>query len=171
MRYFKMILILFFIYIFNMEVFIRNHDYVISLDESIFYNYNEIMSCVNTKENNFNSSLETFFGSITAYDPACYGCIGITASGYDVRDTIYYYDNDYGWVRIIAADPSFKFGTIIKISNVPYYENFITIVLDRGSSIGFNKFSQVDLLFSDVSLAYAFGKHDGVQFDVLRYGY
>ena len=106
---------------------------------------------------------------MSLYVSYCEGCIGITASGYDVRNTIYYEDSEYGIVRIIAADPSLPFGTIIKISNIG--EEIIAIVLDRGGSIGFNNFSQADLLSLNEPVAYKFGKKNNAKFEVLRYGF
>ena len=38
--------------------------------------------------------LEVFYGTITSYVSYCEGCIGITASGYDVTNTIYYGTQD-----------------------------------------------------------------------------
>lgn len=113
--------------------------------------------------------LDVFYGSITSYVSYCEGCIGITASGYDVRNTIYYEDNDYGVVRIIAADSSIPFGTIIKISDIG--EDLTAIVLDRGGAIGFNNFSQADLLSLNEDIAYSFGKKNNAKFEVLRYGF
>lgn len=167
MKYFRVAFILFFLYVLNIKVFIKNYDYVISFYDSGLYNYLEVEKSIVIEDD----VLETFYGTITAYDPFCYGCIGITASGFDVKNTIYYDDQDYGRVRIVAFDEDFPFGTIIRVSNIPNYESFIAIVLDRGSSIGFLRFSQADLLFSDDYLAYEFGKYDNVRFDVLRYGY
>ena len=72
-------------------------------------------------------------------------------------------------IRIIAADSSLPFGTIIKISNIG--EEITAIVLDRGGAIGFNNFSQADLLCENLSFSYKFGKKNNAKFEVLRYGF
>ena len=115
--------------------------------------------------------LDKFIGTITGYGPDCYGCIGITASGYDVRNTIYYNDKTYNNVRVLAADKSLPFGTIIKVSNLKDYNDFIGIVLDRGSAISFDGFSQIDLLFESEDYSYNFGRKENVIFEILRLGY
>ena len=112
---------------------------------------------------------EVFYGTITGYGPDCEGCIGITASGYDVRNTIYYYDEEYGQVRVLAADRSIPFGTIIKINDLP--NDIISIVLDRGSAIGYGKGSQADLLFASEDESYDFGRKHNIKFEILRLGY
>ena len=43
---------------------------------------------------------------LTHYGADCGACSGITASGVDVRNSIYYYDNQYGAVRIAAMSKS-----------------------------------------------------------------
>ena len=118
-----------------------------------------------------NEAIYAFNGTITAYGPDCEGCIGITASGYNVKNTIYYDDTEYGKVRIIAADKNIPFGTIVKISNLKKYDNIIAIVLDRGGVIGYNKSAQVDLLYSDETSSYEFGRIFNVNFEILRLGY
>lgn len=60
--------------------------------------------------------LETQVGSLSGYGPDCYGCSGILASGMDVRDgTIYYSDDTYGNVRILAGDSFYPYGTIVRV--------------------------------------------------------
>lgn len=113
--------------------------------------------------------LATYSGPITAYGPDCKGCTGITASGYDVRNNIYYSDKEYGKIRIVAADKSIPFGTIIRIRKI-FKEPLIAIVLDRGSAIGFNKRVYIDLLYISEKETLAFGKKTAT-FEVLRYGF
>ncbi len=115
--------------------------------------------------------LATYNGNITAYGPDCTGCIGITASGYNVKNTIYYQDKEYGKVRILAADKSLPFGTIIRINNLNISnEPIIGIVLDRGSAIGFNKNAYFDLLYRSEKESSFFGRQKAT-FEVLRKGY
>ena len=109
---------------------------------------------------------------MTAYGPDCVGCIGITTSGYNVLDgRIYYHDKTYGNIRILAADKSLPFGTIVRISGLDIFEeDILAIVLDRGSAIGFNKRSYFDLLYNSEKETGFFGKRYAT-FDILRMGY
>ena len=121
--------------------------------------------------NQFNS-IDSFNGPMTAYGPDCAGCLGYTASGYDVRDgNIYYYDETFGNIRIVAADKSLPFGTIIKISNLNVFtEPLLVIVLDRGSAIGFNKKTYFDLLYRNEAETDFFGCRQA-SFEILRKGF
>lgn len=116
--------------------------------------------------------LATYHGPITAYGPDCVGCTtGKTASGYNVRNTIYYNDKEYGKVRIVAADKSLPFGSIIRISNLDVFdEDILAIVLDRGSAIGFNRRVYFDLLYKSEKDTQFFGKRNAT-FELLRKGY
>ena len=110
--------------------------------------------------------LETYYGEITAYGPDCKGCIGITASGYNVKKTIYYNDKEYGKIRILAADRKLPFGTIVRIKEL----NILGIVLDRGSAIGFSKRAYFDLLNPSEKEINKFGRKKAT-FEILRLGY
>lgn len=112
--------------------------------------------------------LNTYVGTITGYGPNCVGCSGVTASGYDVRNTTTYMDSEYGEVRILAADRSIELYSIVRVSNIPNMEPFIAIVLDRGGNVGFGKGTLFDLLFADESQA--LHKTNDVTFEVLRNG-
>lgn len=114
--------------------------------------------------------LKTYQGPMTAYGPDCVGCSGITASGYNVRHNIYYQDKTFGKVRILAADKSLPFGTIIRISGLNIADEVIGIVLDRGSAIGFNKRSYFDLLYYSERETDSFGCQNAT-YEVLRFGY
>ena len=115
--------------------------------------------------------LETQVGSLSGYGPDCYGCSGFLASGLDVRDgTIYYSDSTYGSVRILAGDKSYPYGTIVRVKNSKISE-FIGIVLDRGSAIGFGKSHLFDLLFPSSSEALVYEVSYNTTFEILRYGY
>lgn len=158
----KLLIILFSIFNF---LNIENKEYKYVLDTKYL---TEIK--VELKEQKKENILETFYGTVTAYGPDCYGCIGITASGYDVRNKIYYNDKEYGNIRIIAADRKYSFGTIIKLSDLTIGD-LIVIVLDRGSAIGNNKSAQADLLFYNEDDCYEFGRQKNIKFEVLRKGY
>lgn len=128
----------------------------------------ESVETVETVETNDYNVLNTYVGTITGYGPNCSGCSGFTASGYDVRNTTTYLDDQFGEVRILAADPSIALYSIVRVSNVPNMEPFMAIVLDRGGNVGFNRGTMFDLLFLDESQA--IHKTDNVTFEILRYG-
>ncbi|MGN0973317.1 MAG: hypothetical protein ACI4OT_01095 [Bacilli bacterium] len=115
--------------------------------------------------------LDSFVADMTAYGVDCYGCSSNrTASGYYIGDgNIYYNDNFYGKVRILAGDKSYPFGTIVRM----YIDNneIIGIVLDRGSNIGFDKKYAFDLLFNTNKEAQKFGSKTNIKFEILRRGY
>lgn len=88
---------------------------------------------------------------ITHYTSKCNGCTGITSSGYDVKNSIYY--DDY---RIVAAPKTIPFYTKMNIT----YEDGTTIkaiVLDRGGAI---KSNRLDLLVEDKNEAYRLGRQN-----------
>lgn len=136
------------------------------------------------------SAIETYTGILTGYGPDCAGCGNFntgkvsTASGYHVSNivdgviepafTITYNDSQYGEVRIVAADDSIPFYSIVRIT-VPGSEPIMTIVLDRGSTVGFENcrsdrgcLTNFDLLFASESEA--IGKTQNVKFELLRSG-
>ena len=164
LKYLFILIIIFFLFIINLN------------SKKITYNYFLEPRCIYNIDNfnkikKENKVIDKFTGTITGYGPDCYGCIGITSSGYDVRNTIYYNDKTYNNVRVLAADKSLPFGTIIKVSNLKDYNDFIGIVLDRGSAISFDGFSQIDLLFESEDYSYNFGRKENVIFEILRLGY
>lgn len=119
--------------------------------------------------------LATYVGKITAYGPDCYGCTsGRTASGqYVLEGNIYYNDPTFGNIRIVAADSSIPFGSIIKIIGLSISEDpILAIVLDRGGMIGFaeGKHSYFDLLYKSEADASTFGRPTAT-FELLRSGY
>ena len=84
-----------------------------------------------------------YVGRLTGYGPDCAGCskVGNVACLTEsktkhslINDGIYYTDDEYGKVRIVAATKDFTCGTIIQITKqdvTPYY----VVVLDRGGSM------------------------------------
>ncbi len=119
--------------------------------------------------------IETLIGALVGYGPDCVGCTSNrTASGYYIGEgNIYYDDASYGKVRIVAGDYSYPFGTIVKISNVDYFNDvpFYAIVLDRGGDIGKNKKHLFDLLFAKEIDAYPMGKEINIKYEIVRLGY
>ena len=118
--------------------------------------------------------IETYYGKMTGYGPDCIGCSGITASGMNVLNgNIYYEDETFGNIRIVAGDKSIPFGSIIRITGVSIAtEPILAIVLDRGGMIGFEtwKHSYFDLLFESEQAAIPVGRQDAT-FELLRRGY
>lgn len=109
--------------------------------------------------------------NLSHYGHDCYGCTsGYTASGYYVGDgRIYYNDNTFGSVRVVAADRKYPLGTILRIG---YHGSKITaIVLDRGGAINDSSRFQIDLLTSSNSEAYQLGIVEQTSLEVLRLGY
>lgn len=84
-----------------------------------------------------------YVGKLTGYGPDCVGCskVGNVACFTEnkknhslISDGIYYTDDEYGKVRIVASAKAFPCGTIIQITKdglTPYY----AVVLDRGGSM------------------------------------
>ena len=93
--------------------------------------------------------LETFSGKLSYYTANCSGCSGY-ASGYYVGDgRLYYHDNTYGDVRIIAAGQEIARYSIVRIKNSSLGSNVIAIVLDRGGDIGQGRKFLIDMLTND----------------------
>jgi len=134
--------------------------------------------------------ISTYTGVLTGYGPDCYGCGNFntnkvsTSSGYHIADivdgviqpafTITYNDNEYGEVRIVAGDNTLPFNSIVRIT-IPNQNPIMAIVLDRGSTVGFENcrsnsgcLTNFDLLFA--TEGEALGKTYNVKFDILRIG-
>lgn len=87
-----------------------------------------------------------FVGRLTGYGADCYGCSPVgnvachTKAGTKhslVHDGMYYQDDEYGQVRILAAARSlFPCGTIIQVDNGTL-EPFYGVVLDTGGSMNY----------------------------------
>ena len=150
-------------------------NYALKISNKIEENKKESLTISKRVENLKSDAevIETLYGKITAFTPYCSdGCNGYVASGLFVGNgNIYYNDNEYGTVRIVAADRSYPFGTIVRIKNLWYYdEDVYAIVLDRGGAIGKNKRALFDLLFEYDNMANDFGVENAT-FEILRLGY
>lgn len=99
----------------------------------------------------------------TAYTSECDGCTGITATGYDVRNTVY--KDGY---RVVATDKSvIPMESLLYIESVNNsFEPFVAISSDVGGAI---KGNRIDILVENKSKAYDFGVRD-VKVTVLREG-
>lgn len=134
--------------------------------------------------------IDTYTGILTGYGPDCIGCGDFntnkvsTASGYHIANivdgniqpafTITYNDSEYGEVRIVAGDSTIPFNSIVRIT-IPNQEPIMAIVLDRGSTVGFENcrsssgcLTNFDLLFA--TEGESLGKTYNVKFEVLRIG-
>ena len=109
---------------------------------------------------------------MTGYGYDCRGCTtGKTASGYSIRDTVYYDDPTFGTLRIVAMDKSIPMYSIVRISNINGMEPILAIVLDRGGGISFSKSIQIDLVVESEAIAKTtIGKKYNVTCDILRSG-
>ena len=125
----------------------------------------------------------TYDGKLTSYGADCKGCSSsgnvscMTKKGKKhslINDGIYYKDEAYGEVRILAADNSgFPCGTIVKINNGK--EEFIGVVLDTGASMK-NAWASgkvwLDLAFAKESDAKSSGmSSNNAKFVVQRWGW
>ena len=89
-------------------------------------------------------------GQMTFYTSYCKGCSGITANGFDVRNTIYY--RNY---RILACPREYPFGTKFRFRLEGQY--LIGICKDRGGAIRNNIF---DLLVESREEAFRLGRRN-----------
>lgn len=106
--------------------------------------------------------LKSYTGKMSFYNANCTGCSGITSTGIDVSDgRLYYYDNNYGNVRIIAAGPEIKKWSIVRLKNTSLGSNVLAIVLDRGGAIGEGRTFLIDMLTNSDE------KKDGVEKDIV----
>lgn len=111
-----------------------------------------------------------FQGTMTGYGPDCVGCTGKVSCPprSDVRNgNIYFDDNTYGTVRIVAADGSIPCGTIVKVSGGRLSEGMTAIVLDRGGVI---KGTLMDLLMPSEKSSISFGRQN-VTYEIVRWGW
>ena len=87
----------------------------------------------------------TYEGLLTGYGPDCKTCDGRgivfcptkNNTWFNIIDNgVYYNDDEYGSVRIVAADQrEFPCGTIVTVTNTSYKEPILAIVLDTGSAM------------------------------------
>ena len=102
---------------------------------------------------------------LTHYGADCSKCSGFTASGFDARNSIYYYDTQFGKVRIVAMYKNMTLYSIIKIKNYKLGGDIIAIVIDRGVGNGV-----IDLLTNSENEARQLGIQKGVEIEILRRG-
>ena len=129
----------------------------------------EIKEVTPTDLNENREVIQTLVGTLTGYGPDCVGCGGHTSSGFDLTKSIYFEDGEYGSVRILAADRSIPFYSIVRVSNVPTMD-FIGIVLDRGGNVGYGKGTLFDLAFESERSPDLVPLTRNVTFEILRSG-
>ena len=111
-----------------------------------------------------------FNGTMTGYGPDCVGCTGkvYCPTRNDVRNgNIYFNDNEYGKVRIVAADHSIPCGTMVKVSGGNLHGTMTAIVLDRGGVI---KGTLMDLLVESEYASNPVGRQN-VTYEIVRWGW
>ena len=134
--------------------------------------------------------ISTYTGILTGYGPDCVGCGNFktnkvsTSSGYHIAEivdgvvqpafTITYNDSEYGEVRVVAGDSTLPFNTIVRIT-IPNQDPIMAIVLDRGSTVGFENCRSNSGCLTNFDLLYAtegesLGKTYNVKFEILRMG-
>lgn len=114
----------------------------------------------------------SFIGKLTGYGPDCKGCSGNSACPPRQNfknGNIYYQDDTYGKVRIVAADRALPCGSIVRLNNISIYkEPVIAIVMDRGGAV---KGKHLDLLFETQKNMQGMHTQNNIQFDILRMGF
>lgn len=112
-----------------------------------------------------------FIGLMTGYGPDCAGCSGFTGCSprQNVKNgNVYFKDNTYGKVRIVASSSRIPCGSIVKISNSTLSKKPVTaIVLDRGGAIQGTK---MDFLEESEKKALRVGKQT-VTYEIVRWGW
>lgn len=115
---------------------------------------------IQAKEAKQTQSTEGIAFNGSYYTSHCNGCSGVTATGYNVSNTIYYQG-----MRVIAVDPRvIPLYSIVEVSTP--HETFKAIALDKGGAI---KGHNVDILVADNKTAYKLGRHT-VYIKVLKNG-
>lgn len=111
----------------------------------------------------------SFKGTITGYGPDCVGCSGVLSCPprhNASNGNIYFKDNEFGKIRILAGDSKIPCGTIVKVS-LANKKPFYGIVLDRGGAI---KGTLFDLLYAKESDATSLGRQN-VDYTIVRWGW
>lgn len=131
----------------------------------VYTSFNEAISVAS-------ESPVAFMGKLTAYGPDCPGCSGNSACPPRQNfknGNIYFQDQDYGKVRVVAADRSIPCGSIVRISGINIYgEPILAIVMDRGGAV---KGNHLDLLFSSQTNLEGFATSNNIKFELIRYGW
>lgn len=110
----------------------------------------------------------TFIGNLNGYAKDCENCSGYLACSTKtnkIKNGIYYDDDTYGKVRIVAGSKKYSCGTIIRFNNDnSSSESIVAIVLDRGVSGNI-----IEMLTDNTNNENK--KSKKVEFEVLREGW
>ena len=112
-----------------------------------------------------------FNGSITGYGPDCEGCGGKTGCPprQNVKNgNIYFQDQQYGKINIVATDSRIPCGSIVKITNSSLGKEVVAIALDRGGVI---KGTIMDFLVETEKKAAKVIGRQKVTFEIVRWGW
>ena len=126
---------------------------------------NKTQNNVKTTPKNNSGSQSNGTYKLTHYGHDCCKS-GKTATGYDVRKTIYYNDKEYGQVRIVAMCKNIPLYSIVKIKNYKITGgDVIAIVIDRGVGC-----STIDLLVENEAKSSKLGIQRNTVVEILRKG-
>ena len=131
----------------NPDNMVSSYNYILVEEPVIEQKVEDTVIVEETGDDNDNVTESTeavYVGKMTGYGADCNGCSGVgtlscrTIDGSKHTLSIdgeYYYDDNYGSVRIVAADLSqFPCGTIVKVDH-PNLGTFYAVVLDTGGSV------------------------------------
>lgn len=139
--------------------------------------YNE--NIVKTKEvNTFAEVLKygndmpvKFEGTMTGYGPDCEGCggrVGCPPRQNVKNGNIYFNDQEYGKINIVATDSRIPCGSIVKIINSSLGAEVVAIALDRGGAI---KGTLMDFLVETEAKAAKTVGRQKVTYEIVRWGW
>lgn len=112
-----------------------------------------------------------FNGTMTGYGPDCVGCggrVGCPPSQNVTNGNVFFNDNEYGTIRIVASDKRIPCGTIVKITNSTVGDEVVAIVLDRGGAI---KGTLMDFLVPTEQEASRTIGRQNVTYEIVRWGW
>lgn len=122
------------------------------------------------RENDLNTVLDTYYGTLTGYVADCPLCSGfLGCNSQNVLDgTTTYEDAQYGTVRIVASSTSLPCGSIVRFKNTTLSTTgeITAIVLDRGVTG-----TTLDLLVDSVETALTKVGSRKINYDILRFGW
>ena len=112
-----------------------------------------------------------FDGIMTGYGPDCVGCGGRTGCPprQNVKNgNVYFEDQTYGKINIVATDKRIPCGSIIEITNSTLGDKVMAIALDRGEAIKNNK---MDFLVETEKKASKNVGKQKVTYEIIRWGW
>lgn len=185
----KVLVLLFFVFLFFIIGFGNKREAIVTYNLNsvksieavhIVEKYNSLTKVIEpTLYENFKEMVEngashpvSFIGTMTGYGPDCVGCGGKTGCPprQNVQNgNIYFEDQEYGKIRIVATDKSIPCGSIVRISNYKFAkEPIVAIALDRGGAI---KGKTMDLLYASEKETLPVGRQFNIRFDIIRWGW